>query len=186
MTVVPIASENGLRTRAWVEHNRRLVDKLSGGQLAYVYVPNTAGAGHTYFKRYFYPQAHKAAIIIDERYNGGGYLDLASEVAYMIANTTLTSGRTFERIVFNDKNPSRNPITGEILAPTPFHSTTQGFAGAGTANQPLPWSQDDLHQRGVRAQHGGRRRPLGGAAGRVREQVHERLVGVGLLVRGAG
>jgi hypothetical protein len=82
--------------------------------------------------------ANVTDLILDLRYNGGGYLDLASELSYMIANTTLTSGRTFEKLVFNDKNPSRNPITGELLAPTPFHSTTQGFAGAGTANQPLP------------------------------------------------
>jgi carboxyl-terminal processing protease len=82
--------------------------------------------------------ANVTDLILDLRYNGGGYLDLASELAYMIGNTTLTSGRTFERIVFNDKHPSRNPVTGELLAPTPFHSTTQGFAGPGTANQPLP------------------------------------------------
>jgi C-terminal processing protease CtpA/Prc len=77
-------------------------------------------------------------LILDLRYNGGGYLDLASEAAYMIGNRTLTAGQTFERIVFNDKNPSRNPVTGELLTPTPFHSTTQGFVGAGPANQPLP------------------------------------------------
>jgi carboxyl-terminal processing protease len=77
-------------------------------------------------------------LILDLRYNGGGYLDLASEVAYMIANTTLTSGRTFERIVFNDKHPSRDPVTGGVLSPTPFHSTTQGFPGAGAGGQALP------------------------------------------------
>jgi carboxyl-terminal processing protease len=82
--------------------------------------------------------ANVTDLILDLRYNGGGYLDMASELAYMIANPTLTSGRTFEKIVFNDKNPSRNPVTGESLTPTPFFSTTQGFAGAGTANQPLP------------------------------------------------
>ena len=82
--------------------------------------------------------ANVTDLILDLRYNGGGYLDMASELAYMIANPTLTSGRTFEKIVFNDKNPSRNPVTGESLTPTPFYSTTQGFAGAGTANQPLP------------------------------------------------
>ncbi len=63
-------------------------------------------------------------LILDLRYNGGGYLDLASQLSYMIGNRTLTSGHTFERIVFNDKNPNRNPVTGETLAPTPFHSTT--------------------------------------------------------------
>jgi hypothetical protein len=82
--------------------------------------------------------ANVTDLILDLRYNGGGYLDLASELAYMIANTTRTAGQPFERIVFNDKHPTRNPITGETLTPTPFHTTTQGFAGAGTGGQPLP------------------------------------------------
>jgi carboxyl-terminal processing protease len=77
-------------------------------------------------------------LILDLRYNGGGYLDIASEVAYMIANTTLTSGQTFERVVFNDKHPSRDPVTGQPLTPTPFFSRTQGFAGGGPANVALP------------------------------------------------
>ena len=48
------------------------MDAATNGRVAYVYVPNTGGGGYTYFKRYFYPQAHKEAVIIDERYNGGG------------------------------------------------------------------------------------------------------------------
>ena len=72
ITVVPIASENGLRTRAWIENNRRLVDKLSGGRLAYVWLPNTAGPGYTSFIRYFYAQQDKEGSVIDERYNQGG------------------------------------------------------------------------------------------------------------------
>jgi tricorn protease len=81
VSVVPLASEAALRSRAWVERNVRLVDSLSGGRVAYVYVPNTAGEGFEYFKRYFYPQAHKEAIVVDERHNGGGqvadyYIDL--------------------------------------------------------------------------------------------------------------
>jgi carboxyl-terminal processing protease len=82
--------------------------------------------------------ANVTDLILDLRYNGGGYLDLASELAYMIGNTTLTSGRTFERIVFNDKNPNRNPVTGQSLTPTPFHSTTQGWQGQGPAGVALP------------------------------------------------
>ena len=73
--------------------------------------------------------ANVTDLILDLRYNGGGYLDIASELAYMIANTTLTAGRTFEKIVFNDKNPSRNPVTGESLTPTPFHSDVAGIHG---------------------------------------------------------
>jgi tricorn protease len=70
--VVPVESESALRNRDWVEGNLRKVDAATGGRVAYVYVPNTAGPGYTYFKRYFYPQAHKDAVIIDERFNGGG------------------------------------------------------------------------------------------------------------------
>jgi tricorn protease len=72
--VTPIASEYALRNRDWVEGNIKKVNEATDGQVAYVYVPNTADAGHEYFKRYFFPQVHKKAIIIDERYNGGGYL----------------------------------------------------------------------------------------------------------------
>jgi tricorn protease len=79
--VVPIANEGALRNRDWVEGNLRKVDKATGGRVAYVYVPNTGGSGHTYFKRYFYPQVHKDAIIVDERFNAGGsvadyYIDI--------------------------------------------------------------------------------------------------------------
>jgi len=72
VSVVPVASELALRNRDWVEGNLRKVDAATGGRVAYVYVPNTAGAGYTYFKRYFYPQSYKDAVIIDERFNGGG------------------------------------------------------------------------------------------------------------------
>jgi tricorn protease len=79
--VVPIANEAALRNRDWVEGNLKKVDAATGGRVAYVYVPNTAGAGHTYFKRYFYPQVNKHAVIVDERFNGGGsvadyYIDI--------------------------------------------------------------------------------------------------------------
>ncbi len=74
VSVVPIANESNLRNRDWVEGNLRKVNEATNGRVAYVYVPNTAGAGHTYFKRYFYPQVHKEAIIVDERFNGGGQI----------------------------------------------------------------------------------------------------------------
>lgn len=72
--VVPLANERALRNRDWVEGNIAKVDKATNGQVAYVYVPNTANAGHEYFKRYFFPQVQKKAVIIDERHNGGGQL----------------------------------------------------------------------------------------------------------------
>src|SRR5207237_1551385 len=70
--VEPIESESALRNRDWVEGNVKKVHQATGGRVAYVYVPNTAGPGHAYFKRYFFPQADKDAIIVDERFNGGG------------------------------------------------------------------------------------------------------------------
>lgn len=76
-------------------------------------------------------------LVLDLRYNGGGYLDIASEFAYMIAGPAQTGGMTFERLQFNDKNPSTNPITGQPLAPIPFHSSTQGFS-SGPPRNPLP------------------------------------------------
>jgi len=81
VSVVPIANESALRNRDWVEGNLKRVTEATKGRVAYVYVPNTSTLGHTYFKRYFYPQANRDAIIVDERFNGGGsvadyYLDL--------------------------------------------------------------------------------------------------------------
>ncbi len=72
VTVVPIPSEDALRTRAWIEHNRHVVDSLSHGRLAYVWLPNTGGPGYTAFTRYFYAQQEKEGAVIDERYNEGG------------------------------------------------------------------------------------------------------------------
>ena len=74
VTVVPIGSENGLRNLAWIEDNRRTVDKLSGGKLGYIYIPNTSNAGYSSFNRYFFAQTNKQGAVIDERFNGGGLL----------------------------------------------------------------------------------------------------------------
>ena len=72
--VVPVNNEFVLRNRDWVEGNLKKVTEATQGRVAYVYVPNTAQEGHDYFKRYFFPQANRQAIIVDERFNGGGQL----------------------------------------------------------------------------------------------------------------
>jgi C-terminal processing protease CtpA/Prc len=73
-------------------------------------------------------------LVLDIRYNGGGFLDIASQLAYMIAGNIPTAGQTFEEIQFNDKHPSTDPVTGQALSPTPFHNQTLGFSvGAGQA-----------------------------------------------------
>ena len=72
VTVVPVDDETALRNYAWVEGNRRKVDELTGGRVAYVYLPDTFAGGYTNFNRYYFAQVGKDAAIIDERYNGGG------------------------------------------------------------------------------------------------------------------
>ncbi len=75
-------------------------------------------------------------LVLDLRYNGGGYLDIASEVAYMIAGPGVTAGQTFELQQFNDKYTATNPVTGQPIVPLPFSSVTQGLST--TPGQPLP------------------------------------------------
>jgi|JI10StandDraft_1071094.scaffolds.fasta_scaffold12124_6 tricorn protease len=101
VTVVPIPSENGLRQFAWIERNRRMVDSLSGGKLAYVYVPNTGDGGYTYFNRYFFAQQDRQGVIVDERYNGGG-----SAADYIIE----VLARDFDGY-FNNPVGERRPFT---------------------------------------------------------------------------
>jgi tricorn protease len=72
VTVVPVPSEAGLRNLAWIEENRRKVDRLSGGKLAYLWLPDTAGGGFSNFNRYFFSQLDKQGAVVDERFNGGG------------------------------------------------------------------------------------------------------------------
>src|SRR5215470_7574679 len=72
VTVVPIQNEIGLRNLAWIEENRRKVDQMSDGKLAYIYLPDTAGGGYTYFNRYYFSQLDRQGAVVDERYNSGG------------------------------------------------------------------------------------------------------------------
>lgn len=74
IVVEPIADEFPLRTSAWIEHNRRTVERLSGGRLAYVYLPDTWVGGYENFNRYYFAQTEKQGAVIDERYNGGGWM----------------------------------------------------------------------------------------------------------------
>jgi tricorn protease len=74
VTVNPVPSEARLRNLAWIEGNRRKVDAATNGRVAYVYMPDTAFGGLTNFTRYYYAQVGKEAVIVDERFNGGGAL----------------------------------------------------------------------------------------------------------------
>lgn len=70
--VRPIGSENELRYISWVEDNRRKVAQMSNGRIGYIHVPNTSFQGFIEFIKGFYSQSDKDAVIVDERYNGGG------------------------------------------------------------------------------------------------------------------
>jgi tricorn protease len=74
ITVLPTGSERELRQLAWIEENRRRVDELSGGRVAYVYLPDTYVDGYAAFNRYYFAQADREAVVIDERFNGGGMI----------------------------------------------------------------------------------------------------------------
>ncbi|HWZ32792.1 MAG TPA: PDZ domain-containing protein [Bryobacteraceae bacterium] len=128
ITVVPVANEQTLRTRAWVEANRRTVEKLSGGQLAYVYLPNTGQPGYTSFNRYYFAQQDKQGAIVDERYNGGG-----SAADYIID------------VLQRDFDGYFNNVAGDRV---PFTSPAAGIWGpkvmiinemAGSGGDLMPW-----------------------------------------------
>jgi tricorn protease len=74
VTVVPVAEERALRYLAWIESNRRKVETLSQGRLGYLHLPNTSNEGYTNFNRYFFAQVGKDGLVLDERFNGGGYI----------------------------------------------------------------------------------------------------------------
>ncbi|GAB5553188.1 MAG: S41 family peptidase [Saprospiraceae bacterium] len=106
ITVLPIRNEGGLRTYDWIEGNRRKVDQLSGGKIAYVYVPNTSGNGYSSFNRYYFSQQDKKGVVIDERNNGGGsaadyMVDIMARPLYGYFNSKA-----------GDKKPWTTPIAG--------------------------------------------------------------------------
>jgi tricorn protease len=106
VTVIPVANEQGLRTRAWVEGNRRLVDTLSNGQLAYVYLPNTGQPGYASFNRYYFSQQDKKGAVIDERFNGGG-----SAADYIIDSLQRDFDGYFNNVA-GDRVPFTSPAAG--------------------------------------------------------------------------
>jgi len=106
VVVMPVATEQALRTRAWVESNRRQVEKLSDGQLAYVYLPNTGQPGYQSFNRYYFSQQDKKGAIVDERFNGGG-----SAADYIIDVLQRDFDGYFNNVA-GDRYPFTSPAAG--------------------------------------------------------------------------
>ena len=126
VTVVPTDDEDGLRNLDWIESNRRKVDQLSGGKLAYVYMPNTGGSGYTNFNRYFYAQLNKQGLILDERYNEGG--DIADYIVDVLRREPLSGA------IERDGKPIKDPV-GAIFGPKAM-LVNQNSGSGGDA---MPW-----------------------------------------------
>ncbi|HKW98252.1 MAG TPA: PDZ domain-containing protein [Bryobacteraceae bacterium] len=132
VTVVPVENEFGLRNLAWIEENRRKVDQMSGGRLAYVYLPNTAEAGYENFNRYYFAQVGKEGAVIDERFNGGG--DVAD---YMIEYLKRPLMSLWTTRVGADFTTPQNQIFG------PKAMVVNEYAGSG--GDALPWMFRERH-----------------------------------------
>ncbi len=126
VTVVPVEDEKGLRHLAWVEDNRRKVDQLSGGRLAYVHLPDTAMGGYTSFNRYFFAQVGREGAILDERYNHGG--DIADYIIEYL------NRRPMARITTREGEDIVDP-TQAIYGPKVM--IINQFAGSG--GDAMPW-----------------------------------------------
>ncbi|HEV2465103.1 MAG TPA: PDZ domain-containing protein [Acidobacteriaceae bacterium] len=126
VTVVPVPNDRALRHLDWIENNRRLVDKLSDGKLAYVYLPDTGGGGYTSFNRYFFAQVGKQGAILDERFNHGGQI-----ADYIIDYLN----RKPEGLVFPRNGKSSFEPTMAIFGPKVM--IINQFAGSG--GDAMPW-----------------------------------------------
>jgi tricorn protease len=126
VTVVPTDSEHGLRNLDWIESNRRKVGELSGGKVAYIYMPNTGGAGYSNFNRYFYSQLDKQALVLDERYNEGGFI-----ADYIV---TVLGQKPLSGAIERDGKPIHDPV-GAIFGPKAMLINQS----AGSGGDAMPW-----------------------------------------------
>jgi tricorn protease len=127
VTVVPIADELTLRHRGWMLHNMQTVDQLSGGKLAYVYLPDTGLGGFSSFNRYYMAQVGKEGAVLDERFNGGGLI--ANYIIEILQRKLTSYWYTREGAVFT------SPLDA-IYGPKVM--ITNQFAGSG--GDWMPWA----------------------------------------------
>ncbi|HUN76228.1 MAG TPA: PDZ domain-containing protein [Steroidobacteraceae bacterium] len=127
VTVMTVREELNLRHRDWLVHNMQTVDRMSGGKLAYVYLPNTAGAGYDSFNRYYMAQVGKQGAVMDERFNGGG--SVANYIIETMQRKLTSYWYTRQGAVFT------SPLDA-IFGPKVM--VTNQFAGSG--GDWLPWA----------------------------------------------
>jgi tricorn protease len=124
--VVPVPSEDQLRHLDWIEDNRRRVDELSGGKLAYVHLPDTADGGFTSFNRYYFSQVGREGAVIDERYNHGG--DLADYIIDYLRRPVMSRVETREGESYSE--PVESIYGPKVMIINQF---------AGSGGDALPW-----------------------------------------------
>jgi tricorn protease len=148
VTVVPVSDEARLRNLAWIEDNRRKVDQMTNGRVAYIYMPDTSTGGYINFNRYFFAQVGKEAAIVDERFNAGGAL--ATDIIEYLKRPLMSLVAT--RDGADEAEPQ-----GAIFGPKVM--IINEFAGSG--GDAMPWY---FHRAGVGKLIG--KRTWGGLVGR--------------------
>ena len=98
VTVIPTGSELGLRQWDWVARNQEYVDRKSGGKIAYVFLPDTADNGYTFFNRMFFAQVDREALIVDDRRNSGG--QAANYVLEVLSRKYLSGWKERDGLVY--------------------------------------------------------------------------------------
>lgn len=125
-TITLTASDNDL----YAVHETRL-HQVAGSRTLYGYLLFNTHHAHAEYELIesikWLKERNIDKLILDVRYNGGGYLDIASQLSYMISGV-FSEGKVFEKMIFNDKHTAINPVTGEALVPVGFHKTTLGFS----------------------------------------------------------
>jgi tricorn protease len=148
VTVVPVSNEARLRNLAWIEDNRRKVDQMTNGRVAYIYMPDTSTGGYINFNRYFFAQVGKEAAIVDERFNGGGAL--ATDIIEYLKRPLMS-------LVATRDGADESQPQGAIFGPKVM--IINEFAGSG--GDAMPWY---FHRAGVGKLIG--KRTWGGLVGR--------------------
>jgi tricorn protease len=117
--VRPIGSDASVRYEEFIEGNRKMVEKLSGGRIGYMHIQNTAAEGSSDFVRGFYSQSDKDAMIVDERWNGGGYIQ-----PWYVDTLSRTN-----KAMIQPRNGAHQPESAYINGPVAM--LINGYAGSG-------------------------------------------------------
>ena len=133
LTVIPIRSEAALRNQDWIDTNQAKVDQMSGGKLAYVYLPDTGEGGFTNFNRYYYAQDNKQGAIIDERFNAGG--QVADYIIEAMKRTLLSYWSP--RYGAIDRSPNAAILGAKVMI-------ANEFSGSGGDAMPYLFKQQKL------------------------------------------